>query len=112
MINRELGLSENNIFWSWNINWFWITGSKMTVPRLGRRMIDRSSGGGTVVARGGGAVREVGVDRLTFVRDLRYVAGVRVGGVLDHLEPAVGEGDGVGADHHARVVLGLGLLEL
>ena len=80
------------------------------------RLVDGGVGdrGGAVVAGGGALVvrHNVGVHGLALVRDLGHVAAVGVGGVLDHLEPAVRERHGVGAHHHALLVLGLGLGEL
>ena len=58
------------------------------------------------------SVREVRVGSGALVGDLGHVASVGVGVVLDVLNPAVGESHGVGADHHALLVLALVLLEL
>ena len=70
-------------------------------------------GGGAVIARAGLVVGDnLGVHGLTLVGDLGHVSAVWVSGVLHHLEPAVREGHGVGAHHHALLILGLGLCEL
>ena len=66
-----------------------------------------------MVGRGGG--RDVGlgfrIDGSSLVRDLCHVAVVVVRGVLDVLDPAVGESHGVGPGHHLAVA-GLGGVEV
>ena len=65
-----------------------------------------------VVGRGRGVGRSVGVDSLALVGDLSDVAGVVVNGVVDVLDPAVGEGHGVGALGTACAVAGLSGVEV